>query len=92
MEFPRALQWHMGAEMADKRTDDKQESSERPSTSANVPPKAVREVVVTHLDAPPPPGKRNIHPRRPAPIVPTREERTGEQLSDDPNTEKPPSE
>jgi hypothetical protein len=57
----------------------------------NVRRKNVREVLVTHLDAPPPSGKREIHPRRPAPIVPTREERTGEQ-AENPSTKKPASE
>jgi len=56
------------------------------------PEKTVRKVVVTHLDEPPPSGKQTIHPRRPAPIVPTREERTGEQAAKDTNPDKPASE
>ena len=54
--------------------------------------KTVRKVVVTHLDEPPPSGKKTIHPRRLAPIVPTREERTGEQPVKDTNPDKPSSE
>jgi len=78
--------------MTDERNDRKKESGKRPPAPANKPQQTVREVVVTHLDAPPPSGKRNIHSRRPAPIVPTREERAGEQSSDDTNEEKPASE
>jgi hypothetical protein len=33
------------------------------------PPKPLRKVVVPHLDSPPALG-REIHPRRPAPVVP----------------------
>ena len=54
--------------------------------------KTVRKVVVTHLDEPPPSGKQRIHPRRPLPIVPTHEERTGEQPAKDTNPDKPASE
>jgi len=53
---------------------------------------SVRKVVVKHLDEPPPSGKRAIHPRRPAPIVPTREERTAERPDEDTATDKPTSE
>ena len=42
-------------------------------------PKPMRQVIVTHRDAPPPSGKQSIHPRRPAPVVPSREERTESQ-------------
>ena len=74
--------------MADEKNKEKNKSTDR----APVPKKkSVREVIVTHLDAPPPSGKREIHPRRPAPIVPSREERTREQAEDEEN-EKPPSE
>lgn len=45
-----------------------------------------RKVVVTRRDVPPPSGKQGIHPRRSAPIVPTREERTQEQSGDDSET------
>jgi hypothetical protein len=56
------------------------------------PKPTVRKVVVPHLDEPPPSGKKNIHPRRPAPMVPTREERTGEQPAEDTDPGKPASE
>jgi hypothetical protein len=55
--------------------DEDQERAPAPETTS---PKPLREVTVTHLDFPPPSGKRNIHPRRPAPIVPSREQRTEE--------------
>lgn len=76
--------------MVDKQDEEKITTGE--STPANVRQKTVREVVVTHLDAPPPSGKRKIHPRRPAPVVPTREERTGEPSAEDMDAEKPNSE
>lgn len=66
--------------MTDEETDGKKKGDE---PTADSPRKTVREVVVTHLDEPPPSGKRKIHPRRPAPIVPTREERTGKQSGED---------
>jgi hypothetical protein len=75
--------------MVDKQDEEKNTTGE--STPANVRQKTVREVVVTHLDAPPS-GKRKIHPRRPAPVVPTREERTGEPSAEDTDAEKPKSE
>ena len=62
------------------------------STPAPDQQKTVRKVVVTHLDEPPPSGKQSIHPRRPAPIVPTREERTGERPAEDTSPDKPTSE
>jgi hypothetical protein len=40
----------------------------------STPQKTTREVRVNYLDSPPPSGKREIHPRRPAPIIPTKEE------------------
>jgi hypothetical protein len=76
--------------MVDEQDEGKNKTGE--STPANVRQKTVREVVVTHLDVPPPSGKQAIHPRRPAPVVPTREERTGEGLAEDTNAEKPNSE
>jgi hypothetical protein len=82
----------MGTKMADEQNDEKNKSGERAPAAPNVPPKTVREVVVKHLDEPPPSGKRSIHPRRPAPIVPTREERTGEQPAEDTDSKKPASE
>jgi hypothetical protein len=76
--------------MADPKNDEKNEG--RDSESPNTSRKTVRQVVVTHLDAPPPSGKQKIHPRRPAPVVPTREERTGEQSDQDKKKEKSDSE
>jgi len=51
------------------------ESNDPPPTTGSFPLTPAREVVVTHLDAPPPSGKKTIHPRRVPPTVPTREER-----------------
>ena len=74
--------------MATGQNDDE---NKKPEDTASKPP-SVRKVVVKHLDEPPPSGKRAIHPRRPAPIVPTREERTAEQPDEDTNPDKPASE
>ena len=69
--------------------DEKDKEKNKGADCTPVPrEKSVREVVVTHLDAPPPSGKREIHSRRPAPIVPSREERTRKQAEDEEN-EKP---
>lgn len=62
----------------DENPDENKENSPAPPA---VPQNSCREVTVAHLDSPPPLGKQSIHPRRPAPIVPTQEERTGEQSS-----------
>jgi hypothetical protein len=78
--------------MADDQNDRKDKSEDCASMAASAPPKPVREVVVKHLDSPPPSGKRTIHPRRPAPIVPTREERTAEQAAEDKDSKKTASE
>jgi hypothetical protein len=75
--------------MADEQNDEKNVGGDDASESANMQRKTVRNVVVTHLDEPPPSGKEKIHPRRPAPIVPTREDRAGEQANDDEKTDKP---
>jgi hypothetical protein len=74
--------------MASGENDEKSKSAE----NAGSKPPTVRKVTVTHLDEPPPSGKRTIHPRRPAPIVPTREERTAEPPAEDTNPDKPASE
>jgi hypothetical protein len=55
-----------------------------PSTTS-FPLKPSGDVVVTHLDYPPPSGPRTIHPRRPAPIVP---ERNPQSPSDDESKQK----
>jgi hypothetical protein len=78
--------------MADEQNGGKNIGGDDASESANVRRKSVRHVVVTHLDEPPPSGKQKIHPRRPAPIVPTSEERTEEQPDEDEKTDKPDSE
>ncbi len=74
--------------MATDQNDEEKKSAEEAAPK----PTTVRKVVVTHLDEPPPSGKRTIHPRRPAPIVPTREERTKERPAEDAGAYKPPSE
>jgi hypothetical protein len=51
---------------------DKQENDEQTPAATSFPLKPSGEVVVTHLDSPPPSGPRSIHPRRTAPIVPER--------------------
>jgi hypothetical protein len=67
----------LGCQMGTEQNENKKKGED--TTPAPAPQPAVRKVKVEHLDEPPPSGKRSIHPRRPAPIVPTREERTGEQ-------------
>lgn len=63
--------------MTNEQNDGQPENDE--GSSAALPAqKSSRVVQVTQLDSPPPSGNRAIHPRRPAPIVPTRQERTGE--------------
>jgi hypothetical protein len=67
-----------------------QDSEQKPASGSGAfPLKPSGEVVVKHEDSPPPAGQR-IHPRRPLPIVPTREERTGEDSEED-DSRKPPS-
>ena len=68
--------------MADKRNDSSQDKDQPQPTPPPAPPKPLREVVVTHLDEPPSIGKE-IHPRRPAPIVPTREQRISQEADDE---------
>ncbi len=50
----------------------KKSENEETGATSSFPLKPAGEVVVTHLDSPPPSGPRSIHPRRPAPIVPER--------------------
>jgi hypothetical protein len=61
--------------MTDEPNEPQNENAERTPIKPHGSPKPGREVVVTHLDSPPPTGKQSIHPRRPAPLVPTREQR-----------------
>ncbi len=92
MERLGALYFFVGTKMADEQKDEKKKREDRAPAPADVPRTTVREVVVTHLEAPPPSGKRKIHRRRPAPIVPTREERTGKQSAEDTNAQESASE
>jgi len=63
--------------MTDKCEGEKKEhDSEKAKPAApSFPLKPAGEVVVTHLDSPPPSAKKVIHSRRPMPPVPTLEER-----------------
>lgn len=54
----------------DLARNDQPNVPDEPST----PQKTTREVRVNYLDSPPASGKREIHPRRRAPIIPTKEE------------------
>lgn len=54
----------------DLARNDQPNVPDEPST----PQKTTREVRVSYLDSPPASGKREIHPRRPAPIIPTKGE------------------
>lgn len=74
--------------MSDQQNARKDKSQDQSSSSASVPLKSGGEVVVTYHDSPPPSGKKSIHPRRRAPIVPTRGDRTGQQSADDTDSEK----
>ena len=69
--------------MAQKQNDPRDEPDENSATPPQNQPLPTREVVVTHFDSPPPSGKKQVHPRRPAPIVPTREERIEGRPDDD---------
>jgi hypothetical protein len=64
--------------MADQEHPENEKDPDQSSSPARVPLEGGREVVVTHLDSPPPAGKKSIHPRRQAPHVPEHENRTGE--------------
>lgn len=61
--------------MAQKSNDPREEPHEKSTRMPQGQPVPTREVVVTYVDSPPPSGKEQVHPRRPAPVVPTREER-----------------
>jgi hypothetical protein len=83
----------MGTKMPDEQDPGKKdESQDHSSAPAGFPLKPCGEVVLTHLDAPPPSGKQRIHPRRPAPPVPTREQRTGKLPAQDADSQDPVSE
>jgi len=71
--------------MVDQENDEKNEATDAAR-------KAVRQVTVTPLDEPPRSGQQKIHPRRPAPIVPTREERIRRQSNQDKQDKKKESE
>lgn len=77
--------------MPDNPNDrDEKPADERPAPSS-FPLKPSGAVVVTHLDTPPPGGKRTIHPRRPAPIVPDRPPRKKDERSPEGEAPKGPS-
>jgi hypothetical protein len=78
--------------MTDEHDDQKREGEGCKPAPKSGPSKTVREVIVKHLDEPPPSGKRTIHPRRPAPIVPTREERTADESAENTDSKKTASE
>ena len=69
--------------MAQKSKDQRDEPDDNSATPPRSQPVPTREVVVPRFDSPPPSGKKKIHPRRPAPIVPTREERIEGRPADD---------
>lgn len=74
--------------MADERKKlPQQDTSPSPPST----PGPFREVRVPHLDSPPSLGKEQIHPRRPAPIVPTREQRINGSSEDDSKSDGPGS-
>lgn len=74
--------------MPDKENPQQDQDEESQPQATTEPSKPARDVVVRYLDNPPPSGKESIHPRRPAPIVPTREQRTREQATNDHESEK----
>jgi len=75
--------------MNDKCEGEKKEhdSEKTKPATPSFPLKPAGEVVVTHLDSPPPSDKKVIHPRRPMPRVPTPEERRAEESSKSGNSE-----
>ena len=77
--------------MTDQQNSGKDKGRDQTPSPASIPLKSGGEVVVTYLDSPPHAGKKSVHPRRPAPIVPNREERTKEQSTTDKDSEKPDS-
>jgi hypothetical protein len=77
--------------MTDEQNSGKDKGRDQTPSPASVPLKSGGEIVVTYLDSPPPAGKTSIHPRRRAPIVPNREERTGERSTTDEDSKKPDS-
>jgi len=76
--------------MQDEKRDETKGCEENETARTNLPSNPCREVTVNHLDAPPPSPPRRIHPRRPAPPVPTHEQRTGEQPTSNSGSGKPP--
>jgi len=74
--------------MPDKENSQQDQNEDNRPQATTEPTKPARDVVVRYLDNPPPSGKESIHPRRPAPIVPTREQRTSEQGTNDHESEK----
>jgi hypothetical protein len=60
--------------MTDRKSFQKHKDLDSPSSQTGTPLENGGEVVVTYLDAPPPAGKKSIHPRPPAPHVPDRKD------------------
>jgi hypothetical protein len=60
--------------MTDRKTFQKDKEQDQSSSQTGTPLEGGGEVVVTYLDAPPPAGKKSIHPRPPAPHVPDRKD------------------
>lgn len=77
--------------MTDKENDGRKDESAG-GAPAGFPLKPSGQVLLKHLDEPPPSGKKTIHPRRPAPPVPTREQRAEEKSTKDSDSQEPPSE
>jgi hypothetical protein len=76
----------------DKSQKSEPEHDQQPSAPGSFPLKPAGEVEVEHLDSPPPSGKRQIHPRRPLPGVPTREQREEEEARKSGTSQKNKSE
>jgi hypothetical protein len=69
----------------DEKSADASDDEGPPATNVPVPLPSRGEVVVTHVDLPPPRGRRPLQPRRPAPLVPQRDD-----APDPPQGPKPP--
>ena len=77
------LELRRGTDMEGKQDDQEEKRQDQSPSAPTGSPVPCREVVVTHVDSPPRSGKQQIHPRRPAPIVPNREPDTGDQTDTD---------
>ena len=77
--------------VADKENE-RQKDEDADASPSGFPLKPSGQVTLKHLNEPPPSGKKTIHPRRSAPLVPTREQRTEELPSEDSDSHEPSSE